>query len=147
MNVISQWKLTHDPAGGVPWVVLDYGWEINDELAWQLQRACEAVPLVDTNPVFLRPAGGQLFTLNVTVFVDLSDAKSAQWAMMTSLVAAQTSALKPLRVEVQGYTDGRYWQFASSYVTTSAPKRDLNVPTARVALSHTILASDLSYHS
>ena len=143
MNVASSWKLTHDPEGD-PLVLVNYGQEINEELGWTLERACEVVPLTDSDDPFLNPDGNALYPLEIYVFSDVATDKASRFAMMQGLISYRDLPKEPLRVEIDGYLDGRYHQFGASWIKIYAP-RHLVEFAGRYGKKLSIIATKLTY--
>lgn len=142
MNILSNWKLTYDPAG-TPLVLLDVGWKVAGELRFPLKRGLEVVDLAEAAAPFLRPAGNSVVTIQFEVFKDESLDKTARQAVMESLIAVNALGKKPLRIEISGITD-RYWQFSNAYLHEHNPARYLEAPVARRVLGYTITATGLT---
>ena len=142
--ISSNFKLTYDPAGAAT-VILDYGDRIGDELEFALAKSVETVQLIDAAAPFLRVAQNAVTTFSIVRATDKPTDKEARAAMLDSLIAAQAASKKPLKIEVNGYTDGRYWQFATATVTAHKPKRYLETPAARWQQTTDIVATVLTY--
>jgi len=142
--ISSCYKLTYDPAG-TPVVILDYGDRIGDELEYALAKTVEVISLVDAAAPFIRVGKNAATSFSIMRAVDSPTDHEARAAILNSIVDAQTATKKPLKIEVLGYTDGRYWQFANATITTHKAKRYLETPKARWQRTTDVVATVLSY--
>jgi len=142
--ISSNFKLTYDPAGSAT-VILNYGDRIGDELEPALAKTVEVVTLVDADAPFIRIGKNAVTTFSVIVATDKTTDKEARAAMLDSIIAAQAATKKPLRIEINGYADGRYWQFSNATIITHKPKRYLSTPAARWQRTMDIVATGLTY--
>ncbi len=140
----SNWKLTFDPSG-TPLVILAYGQMIDAELAWTLQATCEEVEPVDSEDLFLRDGRIRRYALAVKTYTTESLDLTARVNAMQSLIAVSALTRKPLRLEIQGHTPGKYWQWSSSFIKAHAPLRVLESNKARWSRQWDIVATGLSY--
>ena len=143
MLVQSKWKLTLDPAG-TPKVLLNFGDKIDQELTFPLKLGLEVVDLVDSQDPFLRPSGNNKVEMSWTVYSDEDTDVESRVAVMNSLIAVMAYTRKPLRIEIDGFTDG-YWQFANAFVNEFEPSRHLQSPKARAAKIYNATCTGLTY--
>jgi hypothetical protein len=140
--IASNWKFTFDPAG-TPRVLLDYGQKIMAEPAYTLDQTLEVVPLVDAAAPFLRLGKNAVVSFQLEIVTDLSTDALARAAVMASIIAAQTAARKPLRIEAYGVT-ATYWQFANAVIKQHVPRRHMEAPVARTITTWSITATGLT---
>ena len=69
MPILSNWKLTFDPAG-TPRVLLDFGQKMVQELRWPVRRGLEVVDIAEAAAPFLRVTGNAVVALSFEVFAD-----------------------------------------------------------------------------
>ena len=142
--ISSNFKLTYDPAGAAT-VILSYGDRIGDELEMSLTKTVEIVALVDGVEPFLRVGKNAETSFSFIRALDAATDMAARAAMLDSIIAAQSATKKPLKIEINGYADGRYWQFSNASVVSHKPKRYLQSPMARWVQSIDIVATGLIY--
>ena len=141
--ISSCYKLTYDPAAAAT-VLLAYGDRIEAEPEFGLEKSVETIALVDSAAPFLRVGKNAVVSFSITRAIDAASDKEARAAVLDSLVAAQTATKKPLKIEVNGYTD-RYWQFANATIKSHKPRRHLESPAARWVQTFDIVATGLTY--
>lgn len=143
MRVSSNWKLTFDPAGGSPLVLLDHSQIMEDELVLPLRKGLEVVDLPDAAAPFLRPTGNNSYALELKCYHSgLTDA-AARKALMERMVAMNSAGRKPLKVELHGVTD-RHWLFANCALTGLTGQMVLDGSVARYLLTYNLTSTGLS---
>ena len=115
------------------------------EIEMALEKTVEVVALVDTTSPFIRLGRNSVVTFQFTRYLDAADDKAARSAALDSLIAAQTASKKPLKIEVNGYSDGRYWQFSNATIKSHKPRRYLTSPMPRWAQTYDVIATGLTY--
>ena len=141
MNLASEWKLVFDPSGA-PRVLVDHGWEIDGELAIELQKACAVTPIIEADP-FLEPEDSALYQFSVRVYNYTTLDTDSRIAMMEALRAVAALGKQPLRLSVRGRADV-YYQWANCYIRSFASIMDMDAPVSGYVLRHDILATGLS---
>lgn len=146
MKIASRWKIVFDPTG-TPKTLLDHGQYIDQELAWNLNRAAEVIQLAEASAPFLRPMGNNVYTLDFTVYPAKSTDNLARVEVMDALAAVDNYGKKPLRIYAgteAGINSLPYWQFASAIVRSFAPKREMVAGRPRYAMRYSITAVTLT---
>jgi hypothetical protein len=141
--IISNWKITFDPAGVSPLVLIAFGDRIDKEPRWPLAMAGEEVAIAASAQPFLRDTGNRTVQFQFETYRDEALDSTARRKVMESLILAAPLGVKPLRIEIAGITDA-YWQFAQARITNHTPGRLLEAPTARVVRGWTITATGLA---
>lgn len=142
MPILSNWKLTFDPAG-TPRVLLDFGQKMVQELRWPVRRGLEVVDIAEAAAPFLRVTGNAVVALSFEVFADEATDALSRRALLEGLIAVAALGKRPLRVEIAGIS-GTYWQFANAAISEHEPARHLTAPTARASLKYNIQATGLT---
>ncbi len=106
MTIVSNWKLTLG-AG----VILDFGWELAEELKFPQSNGLEVVRTPDSAWSLLLDTGNSAVTIRVGVLTSHADDRTARAACLDQLVGRAAETIAPLRIDVKGYTD-RHWTFA-----------------------------------
>ena len=141
--ISSCYKLTYDPAGAAT-VILAFGDRIDAEPEFGLEKSVEVIGLVDAAAPFIRIGKNAVVNFSITRALDAATDTEARAAVLDSLIAAAAATKKPLKIEVNGYTD-RYWQFANATVKTHKPRRYLESYVARWVQTYDIVATGLAY--
>lgn len=139
----SQWKLTFDPSGS-PKVLVDFNQKLAGDLKFPQRNGLDVVPSPDSGWPLLLATGNSSVIIAVEVFADESTDKAARAALLNSLIATAGYGVKPLKIEVAGYSD-RYWTFASCGIAEYDAQRALSAPTARNLKGYKLTCAGLSY--
>lgn len=139
----SQWKLTFDPAAANV-VLLDYNQKLAADLKFPLKNGLDVINTPDSAWPLLLATGNSAVTLAFEIYADTADDKSARAAILNSLINTALLTIKPLKIQILGYTD-RYWTFAACSVAEYEPSRYLSAPTPRVLAGYKLTCVGLSY--
>lgn len=122
MNVLSNWKLTYDPAGANPVVLLDYNMELTDEPEMSLRRGLEVVTIPYGTP-FLRPTNSDLYEVAVSIERNSSTDAYARRDMLNQLTDRYDQTVRmPIRLEIANLTT-QYYQWSAAFIHSASVKR------------------------
>lgn len=141
-GIISNWKLTLDPAG-TPLVLVNYGDKLVDEVSFSWTRGVGVESLVRSAAPHMEDEQNVSATITFDRYDDSDTDANVRKALMQSLLTALTLAKKPLRIEVQGIAD-RYWTCAEALVSSYRPGRYVGSGKPRRLTGYQILATGLS---
>lgn len=143
MAEYSQWKLTFDPSGS-PKVLLNYNQKLASDLKFPQRNGLDVVPSPDSAWPLLLATGNSSVIIAVELYADEATDKEARAAILDSLIATAAYGVKPLKIQVQGYTD-RFWTFASCGIAEYDTSRVVTAPTARNVKGYKLTCAGLSY--
>lgn len=143
MPLLSNWKLTFDPAG-TPRVLLDFGEKLAEEISFQGAKGLEVVDLTDAASPFLRPSGNNVVTFSWELWRDAVSDAQARADALNGMMAIIALGRRPLRIQLSGFTGG-YWQFANACITEHSALRRLESPTPRYVQTFSATCTGLSY--
>ena len=133
MPIISNWKITYDPAGAVL-VIVDFGEAIEGEISFpwaqQIQGGSPTKSLASYNYARGAVRGG----LSLTAIKDHADDKAARkWCLDLAIALAAVAGVngKVLKLEAKGDTE--YYELASATINSAEPAMRI----AGVARTHT----------
>jgi hypothetical protein len=141
-GIISNWKLTLDPAG-TPLVLVNYGDKLVDEISLGAERLATLTPLVRSAAPHMEDEQNVSATITFDRYDDSDTDANVRKALLQSLLTSLTLDKKPLKIEVQGITD-RYWTFAEALVSSYRPGRYVGSGKPRRLTGYQILAIGLS---
>lgn len=148
MNIASRWKITYDPAGSNPVVLVDNGQQIDAEIPWSVERPMEVVPLVDSAVPFIRPSGNASFRIDFTAFESRSTDYEARFESMAWLEYWQTLPKKPLKIQFATAAGGvlslPYFIFSSCFISSFQPSRIIENGSPILAKKYSIIAAGLT---
>ena len=144
-RIYSNWKITFDPYGAAPLVLLNFGDDIEGEIRFPLRKSMEIVEITEAEAPFLRLKGNTHCEFAFEVYeVGATDAAARQ-AVLDALLETETLGKKPLKIEVNGLTD-RYWLFSSSVVQEVEPTRFLETAKPRLSKRYGVTGAGLRYN-
>jgi hypothetical protein len=121
MNILSNWKLTYDPAGTLA-VLLDYHMELTDEPEMSLRRGLEVVTIPYGTP-FLRPTKSDIYEVAISIMRRSSTDAFARRDMINQFVDRYDQTTRvPIRLEALNLTD-RYYQWSAAFIHSASVKR------------------------
>jgi len=142
-RVSSNWKLTFDPFGASPVVLLNFGDYTEDELTFPFRRRLEVIDITEGAAPFLRLSGNAACSIEFQRYHAESTDSAARSAMLGAIIETEAIGKKPLKVEVSGITD-RFWLFSEAVVSNLEPSRWLETALPRVSRRYGITATGLS---
>lgn len=144
-RISSNWKLTFDPFGSSPIVLLNFGDDIEGEIRFPYRRGLEVVEITEAAVPFLRLKGNSFLEFSFEVYgVETTDALARQ-AIMQSLMDVEPLGKAPLKVEVFGITD-RFWLFTSAVINELDPGRFLETAKPRLSKRYAVTAAGLEFN-
>jgi hypothetical protein len=121
MNILSNWKLTYDPAG-TPLVLLDYGAELADEPDFSLRRGLEVVSIPYGVP-FLRPTKHDVYDVAIAIMHSSASDAEARRDMLNQLSDRYSLTSRvPMRLEARDMATV-YHQWSAAFIHSASVKR------------------------
>ena len=142
MGVYSNWKLTFDPATAAI-VVLAYDAKMANEMKISQSNGTEVVNAPDSPDPLILALGNSAVTLRLEFYDDKSTDKAARQEILDGLISYAALGVKPLKIEVAGYTD-RYWTFAQCRIAEHERGRVVPSGGARLTKVYTLTCAGLS---
>jgi hypothetical protein len=109
--VISNWKFRL----GETLVILDYGYEMPEEVKFPQRSGLDVVPSPDSAWPLLLATGNAEVVIKFSVLWPFAGDKETRANLMDSLAVWSNYPMSYLYVQVKGYTD-RYWLFSQCLV-------------------------------
>lgn len=139
-RISSNWRITFDPFGASPKVLLAFGDLTEGEVVFPYRKSLEVVDITEGTAPFMRLNGNSVASIEFERFTAEATDSAARIKIMDSLLEVEAMGKKPLKVEISGVTD-RSWIFTESVVASHESTRWLETAKARLARRYTITAT------
>ena len=141
-RISSNWKITFDPFGASPIVLLDFGDLTEGEVVFPYRKSLEVVDITEGSAPFMRLNGNSVASIEYERYTAEATDAAARTAIMDSLLEVESMGKKPLKVEINGVAD-RSWIFTESVVGSHESSRWLESAKARLSRRYTINATGI----
>lgn len=140
MDILSKWKLTHGTT-----VLLAFNDLIAEELPFDQGNQTMVENSPDSAYPLILAGGNSQVTFSIALFKDYASDKEAAAGLLGGLIFTQASTVDTLKIERQGWTDGRYWLFAMCRISAARPRMLDVAGTFRIRREYQLTCSGLSY--
>lgn len=139
--VSSNWKITYDPTGGTPLLLVDFGTKIAEEFELPWNQSVQESPRLRAASMKFFGRGNVQNGVTFSVYKDHADDAAARNWMLAHAIALPALVTKTLKIEVK---NGSGYLLAEAVVRSASSRMVPKAPVARTLTRYEITGSGLS---